>query len=175
MSIKLTVISKKATFRVQHTFCTFLCRCFARLQRETSRNFLVTRFMEEMSYVLSFNFFTTAHFHFALVAASISHFLIAATKFPCCSSTKKVSPLFLSLVLDLCRPFSRWASLACRPLSLFLSFSYSIDIPPESRKILQTFCTVEGGGGGWGWGCWWVLGGKFVHKPIRFQWVAFVR
>ena len=32
-------------------FCTFLCRCFARLRRETSRNFLVyTRFIEEMSY-----------------------------------------------------------------------------------------------------------------------------
>ena len=39
-------------------FCTFLCRCFARLQRETSRNFLVTRFMEEMSYVFSFTFFS---------------------------------------------------------------------------------------------------------------------
>ena len=142
MSIKLTVISKKATFRVQHTFCTFLCRCFARLQRETSRNFLVTRFMEEMSYVLSFNFFTAAHFHFALVAASISHFLIAATKFPCCSSTKKVSPLFLSLVLDLCRPFSRWASLACRPLSLFLSFSYS-----GKSQNFTDFLYGRGGGG----------------------------
>ena len=50
--------SKKATLHVQHTFlCAFLCRCFARLQRETSRNFLVTRFMEEMSYVLLFSFF----------------------------------------------------------------------------------------------------------------------
>ena len=43
--------------RAAHFFCTFLCRCFARLQRETSRNFLVTRFMEEMSYVFSFTFF----------------------------------------------------------------------------------------------------------------------
>ena len=44
-------ISKKATLHVQHTFfCKFLCRCFARLQRETARNFLVTRFMEKMSY-----------------------------------------------------------------------------------------------------------------------------
>ena len=38
-------------------FWTFLCRCFARLQSETSRNFLVTRFMEEMSYVFLFTFF----------------------------------------------------------------------------------------------------------------------
>ena len=30
---------------------------------------------------------------------------------------------FLSLVLDLCRPFSRWASQACRLLSLFLCLS----------------------------------------------------
>ena len=36
-----------------HFLCTFLCRCFARLQRETSRNFLFTRFMEKMSYVFS--------------------------------------------------------------------------------------------------------------------------
>ena len=41
-----------------HFFCTFLCRCFAWLQRETSRNFLVTCFMEEMSYVFSFTFFS---------------------------------------------------------------------------------------------------------------------
>ena len=35
------LISKKATLHVQHTFCTFLWRCFARLHGETSRNFLV--------------------------------------------------------------------------------------------------------------------------------------
>ena len=29
-------------------FCTFLCRCFARLQHETSRNFLVTRFKADI-------------------------------------------------------------------------------------------------------------------------------
>ena len=45
-------ISKKATLHVEHTFsCTFICPCFARLQRETFRNFLVTRFMVEMSNV----------------------------------------------------------------------------------------------------------------------------
>ena len=37
-----------------------------------------------------------------LVAASISHFLPAATKFSCCSSNKKMSPFsfFLSLSLS---------------------------------------------------------------------------
>ena len=72
------LIRKKATSHVQHTFfCTFLCRCFARLQRKTSRNFQVTRFIQEMSCVFQFTFFTAAHFHLALVAANISHFLTA--------------------------------------------------------------------------------------------------
>ena len=36
----------------KHTsFCTFLYHCFARLQRETSRNVLVTHFREEMLHV----------------------------------------------------------------------------------------------------------------------------
>ena len=39
-------------------------------------------------------FFTAAHFHLALVAASISHFVTAATKFSCSSSNNKMSPLF---------------------------------------------------------------------------------
>ena len=60
------LISKKATLHVQHTFFVhfFAVNCFARLQRETSRNFLVTRFREEMSYVFLFTFFfIVAHFH----------------------------------------------------------------------------------------------------------------
>ena len=39
---------------------------------------------------------------------------------------QKMSPLVFHLALNPCRPFSRWASLACRPLSLFLCFSCSI-------------------------------------------------
>ena len=49
---------KKKVGTCSTLFCTFLCRCFARLQRETSRNFLVTRFMEEMLYVSLFLFFS---------------------------------------------------------------------------------------------------------------------
>ena len=57
------LISKKSNFaRAAHFFCTFLCRCFARLQRETSRNFLVTFFLEKMLYVFSFTF----SFHYCL-------------------------------------------------------------------------------------------------------------
>ena len=67
-------------------------------------------------------FFLPLPLIFSLVAASISHFLTAATKFSCCSSHKKMSPVFLS-PLALSRSFSRWASLACSLLSLFLSLS----------------------------------------------------
>ena len=79
-----------------------------------------------MSYVFSFTFFfTAAHFHLALVAASISHFATAVTKFSCCSSNKKCLLCFWSLVLDLCRPFTRF-SLAGRLLSLFLCVSLAL-------------------------------------------------
>ena len=70
-------------------------------------------------------FFIVAYFHLALVATSIPYFLTAATKLSCCSSNKKMSPL-LSLALDIFRPFSRFISLACRLLSLFLCRSHSI-------------------------------------------------
>ena len=107
------------------------------LQRETSRNFLVTRFMEEISYVFPFSFFTAAHFHIAMVAASISHF-VTATKFSRCSSNKKnVSFGFLSLALNPSHPFSRWASLACRPLSLAL-YSKIVDMTIYLKLILYT-------------------------------------
>ena len=82
------LISKKKTtlHGAAQCFCTFLCRCFPRPQRETSRNFLVTRFMEEMSYLLLFTFFHSLIF--TLVAARISHFLTAAKKISCCYSNK---------------------------------------------------------------------------------------
>ena len=48
--------------------------------------------------VLVHFFFTAAHFCLALVAASISHVVTTAAKFSCCV-------FFLSLTLDLCRPF----------------------------------------------------------------------
>ena len=56
---KIDPISQKKPFLyMQHTFCTFLSEFpveFAPLQRGTSRNFLVTRFMEEMLYVFLFS------------------------------------------------------------------------------------------------------------------------
>ena len=60
-------------------------------------------------FLAHFFFFTSAHVHLALVAASISHFLTAAIKSLCCSSTKKCL---------LCFFFSR-----SRSLSPFFSLS----------------------------------------------------
>ena len=72
-----SLISKKTTFFVH--FCA--------VQRETSRNFLVIRFMEEMLYVVLFTIFSLPPI-FTLVAASISHFLTAAIKLSCYSSNE---------------------------------------------------------------------------------------
>ena len=105
-----------------HFLCTFLCRCFARLQRETSRNFLFTRFMEKMSYVFSFTFFYCRSFSPCICAASISHFVTAATKFSCCYSNKRMSPLFL---ISLSRSLSPFFSLSFVGLPPTFSFSQS--------------------------------------------------
>ena len=107
------LISKKATLHVQYTF-------FARLQRETSRNFLVTRFFS-FTY-----FFTAAHFHLALVAASISHFVTAATKFSCCSSNKNMSLLFFISRSRFLSPFFSLSS--GLPNTFFFSLSFSCSI-----------------------------------------------
>ena len=86
------LISKKATLHVQHTFfCTFPCRCFTRLQRETSGNF----FMEEMSYVFSFTFYPlplifSLHWWplaFLILPPPLQNFHVVLP-------TKKMSPLF---------------------------------------------------------------------------------
>ena len=120
--------TKKKLLDVQHTFfCTFLCRCFTRLQRETSRNFLVTRFIEEISYLFLFTLFFSLPLIFTLVAASISHFLTAATKFSCCSSNKKMSPLFF---------ISR-----SRSLSPFFSLSFA-GLPPTFSFSLSFSCSI---------------------------------
>ena len=123
------LISKKATLHVQYTF-------FARLQRETSRNFLVTRFMEEMSYVFSFTFFSlplifTLHWWplaFLILSPPLQNFHVVLP-------TKKCL-LYLSLALAVCRPFSRWASLACRLLSLFRCLSVSLYFKFVNMTIL---------------------------------------
>ena len=79
----MCLTSKKSNFaRVAQFVCTFLCRYFARLHRETSRNFLVTGVIEKISHVFMFIFFSVSLI-FTLMAASISYFLTAATQFSC--------------------------------------------------------------------------------------------
>ena len=77
--------------------------------------------------VLVHFFFTAAHFHLALVAANISHFVAAATKFSCCSSNKKMSPLFF---------ISR-----SRSLSPFFSSSFA-GLPPTFSFSLSFSCSI---------------------------------
>ena len=73
-------------------------------------------------------FFTAAHFHLAfmwplavlILSPLLQNFHVVLP------TTKKCLLCFLSLALDFCRPFSRWASLACRLLSLFLCLSLAL-------------------------------------------------
>ena len=57
------LISKKATLQVHHTLLVKVCRCFARPQRETSRNSLVTGWRKCRTCPCYLFFFTAAQFH----------------------------------------------------------------------------------------------------------------
>ena len=98
-----------------------------RLQRETSRNFLVTRFMEEILYVFCLRFFTAAYFHLALVAASISHFVTALQNFQVVLPTKKCLLQFSTYHSKSMSPFFSLSFAGLPPTFCFsLSFSCSI-------------------------------------------------
>ena len=117
------ISKKKQLCKCSTLFCTFLCRWFARLQRETSRNFLGNVVRVLVHYI-----FTAAYFHLALVAANISHVVIAATKISCCSSNKKMSHLFF---ISRSRPPapSPFFSLSLASLPPTFSFSRSFSCP----------------------------------------------
>ena len=110
--------------RATHFFCTFLCRCFARLQRETSRNFLVTRFMEEMSYL-----FLSLFFHCCLFSPCIGglqHFVFSHRCY-------KIVMLFfqqknVSFVISCSRYLSPFFSFHFAGLPPTLSFSLSFSL-----------------------------------------------
>ena len=142
-------LAKTAFARAAHFFCTFLCRCFARLQRETSRNFLdVTRCLEEMSYVVSFTFFFhcrsfsifTWHCGWLLAFIILSPPLL---NFHVVLPNKKMSPLFfylslqISVALFLVEP--RWpAAYFLFFLCLFLVlYSKSVDMTVNLSSVLQ--------------------------------------
>ena len=121
------LISKKATLHVQHTcFCTFICFCFARLQLETSGNFLVTRFMEEMSYVFSFTFF-----HCRSFSHSIGGLILILS--PPLHNFRVVLPTKKCL---LC-----FFSLCSKSLSPFLSLSFA-GLPPTFSFSLSFSCSI---------------------------------
>ena len=115
------LISKKQLCTCSTLFCTFLCRCFARLQRETSRNFLVTRFVEEISYLFLFTLFFSLPLIFTSVAATVSLFFTTTTKFSRSFSNKNCLLCFLSLAVALCRSFFLFE--LCWPLASFIFFS----------------------------------------------------
>ena len=123
------LISKKATLHVQHTFFVhFLCRCFARLQHETPRNFLVTLFTGEMSYVFSFTFFSvplifTLHWWplaFLILSPPLQNFHFFLP-------TKKKPPLFFIY--------------RSRSLSPFFSLSIA-GLPPTFSFPLSSSCSI---------------------------------
>ena len=78
--ITIGLISKKATLHVQHTFFEHF---FAVVLHDYN---VKLRETSQLHVFFVHFFFTAAHFHLALVAASISHFVTAVTKCSCCSS-----------------------------------------------------------------------------------------
>ena len=96
------LISKKATLQVQHTFFVDF---FAVVLHDYNVKLTETFFMEEIPYVLSFTLFTALIFSlhwwplaFLILSPPLQNFLVVLP-------TKKCLLCFLSLALDLCRPF----------------------------------------------------------------------
>ena len=124
------LIRKKGTLicSCSTLFCTFLSRCFERLQHESSRNFLVTLFLEEMLYVFSFTFvFTAAHFYLALWPLAFLMLSPPLQNYHVLLPQKKMSPFFF---------ISR-----SRSLSLFLSLSFA-GLPPTFSFSLSFSCSI---------------------------------
>ena len=125
------LISKKTTLHVQHTFLyiSVFAVFFARLQRETSRNFQVTRLMKEMSYV-----FLVHYFFFFFYCRSISPwwplaFLIFWSPlqiFHLVLPTKNVLLFYIFRSSSLSLFFSLSFAGLSPAFSFFLPFSFSI-------------------------------------------------
>ena len=118
------LISKKVLCSCCTLFCTFLCRCFARLQRKHSRNFLATSFVKEMSYLL-FTFFYCRSPWWPL-AFSFSH---RRYKIFMLFFQQKMSPLFF---ISRSSSLSLFFSLSFAGLSpTFSFFSLSLSLSPK--------------------------------------------
>ena len=103
----------------------------------TTRNFLVTRFMEEMLYTCSCSlfFFTAGHFdNLTLVAAGISHILTAAIKFI----------HFFSNEIGL-----RWFLFLALAISLFSTLMKTLKFSRKKHSALLLFFSLFKSG--WPW------------------------
>ena len=125
-------LAKRQLCTCSTLFCTFLCRCFARLQLETSRNFQQLLVLRRKCRTCSrslFFFHCRDDFHLALVAANIFYFLTTATKFLCCSSNNKKG-LLCYLSQSRSRSLSPlfWLSFAGLPPTFSFSLSFSCSI-----------------------------------------------
>ena len=121
------LISKKATLHVQHTFLYISLPLFCttttwNFQKLPSYTFYGGNVVRVPVHFFSLPLIFTLHWWplaFLILSPPLQNFHVVLP-------TKKCLLCFLSLALDLCRPFSRWASLACRLLSLFLCLSLAL-------------------------------------------------
>ena len=121
------LISKKATLHVQHTFLYISLPLFCttttwNFQKLLSYTFYGGNVVRVPVHFFSLPLIFTLHWWplaFLILSPPLQNFHVVLP-------TKKCLLCFLSLALNPCRPFSRWASLACRPLSLFLCLSLAL-------------------------------------------------
>ena len=121
------LISKKATLHVQHTFLYISLPLFCttttwNFQKLLSYTFYGGNVVRVPVHFFSLPLIFTLHWWplaFLILSPPLQNFHVVLP-------TKKCLLCFLSLALDLCRPFSRGVSLACGFFSFSLSFSCSI-------------------------------------------------
>ena len=133
---------QKSNFaRAAHFFCTFLCRCFVRLQRETSRNFLVTRFMEDMWYAFQFTF---------IHCRSFSPCIGGRQHFSFCQRRCKISMLFFQQKKNVSFVFVSLLSISVAlflvelpwPAAHFLFFSVFLLLFSKIQLVVYYQCCV---------------------------------
>ena len=120
------LISKKATLHVQHTFfvhffAVVLHDYNVKLPELLSYTFYGGNVVRVLVHFFSLPLIFTLHWWplaFLILSPPLQNFHVVLPK--------KCLLCFLSLALNLCCPFSRWASLACRLLSLFLCLSLAL-------------------------------------------------
>ena len=138
------LISKKTTLHVQHTFLYISLLLFC---TTTTWNF-----QKLLSYMFYGGNVVPVLVHFFFHCCSFSLCIWWPLAFPILSlplqnfhvvlPTKKCLRCFLSLALDLCHPFSHWASPACHLLSLLLKESGCLKL--GTRHIITSVINMTG-------------------------------